>query len=484
MRGIWMILVAFLLCSACSHRSDRKVYAYLQEVEPLTAVSPDSAYRRLKVLTTKDLSSLDDYCYYYLLCMEAKMNGSFRFVGSLETMKQVAKHYQKQGDSLMQLRASLALGFAFLKEDRLEAVKHFAEASRYALALGNKRLLAMAYAEYSMASLFFRHESDNQILQDEGNRLYPEAIRLAKEINDTLLLMNILWDGSHWYAYIGERWKMEEMLLEAFRLAELTNNRDYQSRLAIELAGYYGVHGLGMLDKAFHFSMYSLKVREGEVSERIYHFFMSSAFDNVGRKDSADYHRQIAESLPKEDFDEDLSTFTPVSWLFVKEDEGTSSGYIWLFSGGLLLILVGGGIYGGIRHSRKVSVMQQELDILSSQTPAVYEKIGQIVRDHLFKDGSDLQMTEADWRMLQVETDKQWNGIICRLQKEFCLTDMEIRLFCLNLMELPTSHMPFLFDRSRSTIYNKNRDLLAKLGIERTSATFKEDLKQFLEKEK
>ena len=120
----------------------------------------------------------------------------------------------------------------------------------------------------------------------------------------------------------------------------------------------------------------------------------------------------------------------------------------------------------------------------NTSTPAVYEKIGQIVRDHLFKDGSDLQMSEADWRMLQVETDKQWNGILCRLQKEYCLTDMEIRLFCLNLMELPTSHMPFLFDRSRSTIYNKNRDLLAKLGIERTSATFKEDLKQFLEKEK
>ena len=83
------------------------------------------------------------------------------------------------------------------------------------------------------------------------------------------------------------------MLLEAFRLAEKTNNRDYQSRLAIELAGYYGVHELGMLDKAFHFSMHSLKVREGEVSERLYHLFMANAFDNVGRKDSADYHRQI-----------------------------------------------------------------------------------------------------------------------------------------------------------------------------------------------
>ena len=60
----------------------------------------------------------------------------------------------------------------------------------------------------------------------------------------------------------------------------------------------------------------------------------------------------------------------------------------------------------------------------------------------------------------------------------------KFRLFCLNLMGVPTSHMPYLFDRGRSTIYNKNRDLLAKLGIKRTSATFKEDLKSFLEKEK
>ena len=140
--------------------------------------------------------------------------------------------------------------------------------------------------------------------------------------------------------------------------------------------------------------------------------------------------------------------------------------------------------YAGVRHFRKVTALQRELEMLSAQPSPVYDKIKRIIKDHLFKDSSDLQMEEADWRMLQVETDKRWNGITQRLQNEYHLTDTEIRLFCLNLMGVPTSHMPYLFDRGRSTIYNKNRDLLAKLGIERTSATFKEDLKRFLEKRK
>ena len=69
-----MVIIGFLMLSACSQRSNRMVRAYLQDVEPLVTTSADSAYRRLKLLTSADLSSFDDYCYYYLLCMEAKMN--------------------------------------------------------------------------------------------------------------------------------------------------------------------------------------------------------------------------------------------------------------------------------------------------------------------------------------------------------------------------------------------------------------------------
>ena len=74
MRRIWIVIIGILMLSACSHRSDRMVCAYLQDVETLVTTSPDSAYRRLKLLTSADLSSYDDYCYYYLLCMEAKMS--------------------------------------------------------------------------------------------------------------------------------------------------------------------------------------------------------------------------------------------------------------------------------------------------------------------------------------------------------------------------------------------------------------------------
>lgn len=479
-----MVIIGFLLLSACSHRSDSVVRAYLQDMEPLVATSPDSAYRRLKLLTSADLSSYDDYCYYYLLCMEAKMNDRCRFADT-SIMKRVAAHYREKGDSLMHLRATLALGFVnFHAGDYFESMKQFEEALHYAAQMGNKRLLALAYAHFAEACLFFGHQNNDRLVQ-EGGELYPKAIRLAQEVKDTLLWINFLWDGAHWNGYVKNAQQKEDMMLEAFRLAELSHNRWYQSYIAIELAGLYGVSRLNIPDKAFHYSMHSLKVREDEMSERIYHLFMANAYDNIGLKDSADYHERIGKSLPDEtEHEETIHTFVPLPYLHGDERTVASSPLGYVLPGALLLMLVASLGYAGVRHFRKVTALQRELEMLSAQPSPVYDKIKRIIKDHLFKDSSDLQMEEADWRMLQVETDKRWNGITQRLQNEYHLTDTEIRLFCLNLMGVPTSHMPYLFDRGRSTIYNKNRDLLAKLGIERTSATFKEDLKRFLEKRK
>ena len=201
MRRIWIVIIGILMLSACSHRSDRMVRAYLQDVETLVTTSPDSAYRRLKLLTSADLSSYDDYCYYYLLCMEAKMNDRCRFHDT-SIMKRVAAHYKEKGDSLMQLRAALALGFVnFHAGDDFESIKQFNEAIRYAEQMGNKRLLALAYAHFAEACLFFGHQNNDRLVQ-EGGELYPKAIRLAQEVKDTLLWINFLWDGAHWNGYV------------------------------------------------------------------------------------------------------------------------------------------------------------------------------------------------------------------------------------------------------------------------------------------
>lgn len=481
MQKLLFVILVLGMMSACSYRSGKSLRAYLQDTEQvMKSVSPDSAYRRLAQLADDDFQSLDDYYYYYLLCMETKMWGGASLSDTL-VMNRMVRYYQERGDSLMQARANLVLGFVYTHSNKLESAKYSNMVIDYAKRIGDKSLQAAGYYQFVRACRYFGYMNDYRL--QEGKEMLADAERLARESNDTLILMNILWDSAHLYENAKQWQEMERVLLEAFRLAVLDCQPD-AARIAIELSHFYGKDGRQMPDKAFHYSMCNLELRQDKLSERTYCFFMASAYRNIGKEDSARYYKQKAEEFPQEMFEElNLYNFQPVLFPF-EEKDGKLDSWFYVCVGLLLVALVGGGCYWGVRHSRKVSAMQQELDILSSQTPAVYEKIGQIVRDHLFKDGSDLQMVEADWRMLQVETDKQWNGIIRRLQKEYCLTDMEIRLFCLNLMELPTSHMPFLFDRSRSTIYNKNRDLLAKLSIERTSATFKEDLKQFLEKEK
>ena len=124
--------------------------------------------------------------------------------------------------------------------------------------------------------------------------------------------------------------------------------------------------------------------------------------------------------------------------------------------------------------------MQQEIDALASDTSAVFDKINRIVADYLNQESSPVKLDEADWLLLQVHIDKQWNHAVSRLQKEFRLTADETHLLCLYLADLPTAHIPFFFNRTVNTIYNRNRNLCSKLGIARTSAPFKEDFKNFI----
>lgn len=269
-------------------------------------------------------------------------------------------------------------------------------------------------------------------------------------------------------------------MLKGFAMAETFGSKDYEAKFAMELSWLYGEDMLNDKEKSLYYIKRNLAAREGEVDEWLYHLTLSEAYRRIGQKDSADYYRREAERFknPKHEWPD----FKPV--LLVWDDEVESVTFYYLLIGLILLGATTGFVFLRRRHLRTLSIMQRELDILSPHAPSVFDKIDRIVKDHLYKNRSELHMEEADWKQLQLETDKRWNHITLRLQKKYHLTNMEIRLFCLNLTEVPTMHMPYLFDRGRSTIYNKNRELLSKLKIERTSNTFKEDLKAFIEKEK
>ena len=129
---------------------------------------------------------------------------------------------------------------------------------------------------------------------------------------------------------------------------------------------------------------------------------------------------------------------------------------------------------------REIKSLQLKLDKFSSETGYVYDKVKQIIADFRHKDCSDLEMKETDWVLLQLAMDKQWKGAITRIQQEYQLSDMEMRLFCLHLMGVSTAHMLYFFGISRTNLYLKNQEMFGKIGVERTAATFKEDIHRFM----
>lgn len=137
-----------------------------------------------------------------------------------------------------------------------------------------------------------------------------------------------------------------------------------------------------------------------------------------------------------------------------------------------------------LRREEEIARLQAQLDELSSDATRVLDKIKQIIADHRHKNCSDLKMEEADWQQLQWVLDKRWNGVVTRTLEKHQLSEIEVRLFCLNSMGIATAHIQFLLGIGRNGLYEMNRDLSDKIGLERTSNTFKKDFKKFVEKDK
>ena len=133
---------------------------------------------------------------------------------------------------------------------------------------------------------------------------------------------------------------------------------------------------------------------------------------------------------------------------------------------------------------KEIEHLQSQLEALSSDAARVFDKIKQIIADYRNKSCSDLKLEEADWQQLQWVLDKRWNGAVSRSLEKYQLSETEVRLFCLNAIGVATVHIQFLLGIGRNALYEMNRELSDKLGIERTSNTFKKDFQKFIENEK
>lgn len=132
------------------------------------------------------------------------------------------------------------------------------------------------------------------------------------------------------------------------------------------------------------------------------------------------------------------------------------------------------------KREKEIKSLQLQLDVLLSDTSRVFDKIKQMVADFRHKDSSDLKMEEKDWSLLLLAIDKKEDGAITRIQRDYQLSDMEVRLLCLHLASVATAQIFLFLGISRNTLYDKNNEMFIKMGIKRTSSTFKKDIQDFL----
>lgn len=132
------------------------------------------------------------------------------------------------------------------------------------------------------------------------------------------------------------------------------------------------------------------------------------------------------------------------------------------------------------KKEEEIKSLQLQLDVFLSDTSRVFDKIKQMVADFRHKDSSDLKMEEKDWSLLLLAIDKKEDGAITRIQRDYQLSDMEVRLLCLHLASVATAQIFLFLGISRNTLYDKNNEMFIKMGIKRTSSTFKKDIQDFL----
>ena len=577
MRNVLFILIAVLLLPCCVHQSQNGVRPLLKEAERMIRTSPDTAYFLLREMeASMDLQTKADSAYHGLLLMEAQAKNGIKLTDTT-SLEKLTHYYKERQDSLMQIRLLRLRALVHHVGGRYEeAVKAYNIAISQANRMVEKSLLADMY--YELAHL---HYSAFLLLPTDSILNFADSLfylteQMAEEQKDSTLWMDALC--SHYTIPFGKKdlKEAERLLLLGLNLAVLLKNKEYEMVICIYLSGVY--EKMGEKEKSISFIRRRLAIQGNLLSKTSYYFALSSAYQQMGKLDSATYYSHKAKEFKKKEPLVKLSVpFKDVRE--VKSDKAAGHFFermrqkeelerlnarkntVLLLSivGFTVILVLLCGYFRKFRlrhqeekvlreameqlcgileedkrclseeyaHTQKllkqkeellqekecillktreelqrekddlqkekeelqrkekeIETLQLQLDTFSSEALRVLDKIKQIIADHRYKDCSDLKMDESDWRQLQWTMDKQWNGIVSRCQQDFQLSEVEVRLFCLSLMGVATSHIQFLLGIGRNSLYEMNHELFGKMGIERTSNTFKKDFKNFIETRK
>ena len=117
--------------------------------------------------------------------------------------------------------------------------------------------------------------------------------------------------------------------------------------------------------------------------------------------------------------------------------------------------------------AEQLSVANENRNILAKETlehsPA-YNKVQLIIADYRWKEESDHQLTDTDWQELIVSVNACYNNQLSQLTNQYALTERELSICCLLLLDIPVVHIARFIGYTRPIVYKAERSILKKMG--------------------
>lgn len=523
-------IIAFLVGSCISQTDYNEV---LVRADSLMEEYPDSALHLLESIPAESVNAAADRAYHALLLTQAR-DKNFIPQTDDSLIQTAVRYFDRKENTAMQARAHYLWGSIYRDMNRCgDAIKKYHQAAAYAKKVDDKHLLGRIYN--NTAALYYI-----QNLNHSADSIYRLSEQLGIQQNDSNLLAESLSqrgrikmeNGTDGYA------EAEEMLLQALNMAHAIKNAGIEANISAHLSTLYSRMDLG--EKALYYAKRNLELKKYPTHNPRGFLLLGNAYYKMGQYDSAtvflnrslatkgygiksDAYMRLADIAIKQEYMsraaeyeklhsiyndsahsslQDVDITKTEKQLQITENRILAHSFRTIHTY-LIAILIAILVVVCLlwRYRKKTIDFLQHNDVqkeaietafkkltnrrntLTKETyelSEIYIKMKKIIQDHRNKDKSELQFEEEDWQQLIVETDMRWQNITLRLREQYDLTQEEIRLCCLYLTDFPTSHLQYILNCSRDSVYRKGYIILEnKMGLSRKSTSLKKVLKSF-----
>lgn len=523
-------IIAFLV-GGCINQTDYN--KALVRAESLMQEYPASALHLLESIPADSVSAAADRAYYALLLTQAR-DKNFILQTDDSLIQTAARYFDKKENIAMRARAHYLWGSIYRDMNRCgDAIKKYHEAEMYAKKVGDNHLLGRIYI--NTAALYYV-----QNLNHSADSIYRLSEQLGTQQNDSNLLAESLAQRGRirMESGVGGYAEAEGMLLRALNIAHAIKNAGIEANISAHLSTLYSRMDLG--EKALYYAKQNLALKKYPTHNPRGFLLLGNAYYKMGQYDSAtvflnrslatnsygiktDAYMRLADIATKQGYMsraaeyeklhslyndsahtamQDVDIIQTEKHIHVAEKRMLAHSFrtaLTYLIATLIVVLV--LVYLLWRYRKKTidflqhddaqkDAIEKDLEKLTNQRNTrikeayeqseVYIKMRKIIQDYRQKDKSQLHFEEEDWQQLIAETDMRWQNITLRLREQYNLTQEDIRVCCLYLTDFPTSHLQFILNCSRDSVYRKGYIVLEdKMGLSRKSTSLKKVLKSF-----